>query len=101
MNGPADGGPWLVVYEGFAAEVKHTPGGVSDAIRHADQASAGNVDVRVFSLPLVDELYNVVGALRALVEQHERPHGFDDSHWYEREVNAARAILDRLPTADG
>jgi hypothetical protein len=35
----------------------------------------------------------LVAALRDLVAQHDRPHGFDDSHWYAQALEPVRALL--------
>lgn len=35
----------------------------------------------------------LVAALRGLIAQHDRPHGFADEHWYARELEQARAAL--------
>jgi hypothetical protein len=32
-------------------------------------------------------------ALSRLVAQHERPHGFDDSHWYREALDQAKCAL--------
>ncbi len=31
--------------------------------------------------------------LRSLIKQHDRPHGFDDSLWYEQALNHAKTCL--------
>jgi hypothetical protein len=31
--------------------------------------------------------------LRVLIKQHDRPHGFDDSLWYEQALKHAKACL--------
>lgn len=35
-------------------------------------------------------------ALRAVLAQYDRPHGFDSTHWYGAVMESARAILARF-----
>lgn len=36
----------------------------------------------------------MLAALKAILAQHDRPHGFDDSRWYAREVALVRETID-------
>ncbi len=36
---------------------------------------------------------DLIEALRQLITLHDRPHGFDDGHWYGDAVEIARAVL--------
>lgn len=50
-----------------------------------------NLRKTVFALK--EDRDRLFGALQRLVAQHDRPHGFEDSHWYARELADARAAL--------
>lgn len=43
-----------------------------------------------------DAAPDLIAAARALLAQHERPHGFADQHWFGREVEALRGALSAI-----
>lgn len=41
----------------------------------------------------VATIAELMAALRQLIAQHDRPHGFEDENWYARQLEVARAAL--------
>ena len=70
-----------------------------DVLDLADLDTFGDVEhVEMFTnaARLIAAAPDLLAALRDLVAQHDRPHGFNDEHWYATEVAAARAAIAKV-----
>jgi len=56
------------------------------AREHCGRIAQGYIDLADINTTLLE-------ALKALIAQHDRPHGFDDDRWYAASLATARAAL--------
>ena len=92
MNTQHTPGPWEV---GAAPTSVYAPVTPDSYVYIASASSRGSNDEETdqANARLIAAAPELLAALRALVKQHDRPHGFDDSGWYIEQLEAARAAI--------